>query len=83
LQLDYLKLLICLAAESSFFLTWSAVSFENKKIEVCETKNEKQSHKIEIKEWLKFKVNPFITLCLECVATTLKSHVKGSSGYAF
>ena len=26
---------------------------------------------------------PFITFWLECVATTLKSHVKRSSGYAF
>ena len=26
---------------------------------------------------------PFITFWLECVATTLKSHVKKSSGYAF
>ena len=28
-------------------------------------------------------VYPFITFWLECVATTLKSHVKRSSGYAF
>jgi hypothetical protein len=30
-----------------------------------------------------FKRYPFITFWLECVATTLKSHVKRSSGYAF
>ena len=28
-------------------------------------------------------IYPFITFWLECVATTLKSHVKRSSGYAF
>jgi hypothetical protein len=28
-------------------------------------------------------VYPFITFWLECVATTVKSHVKRSSGYAF